>query len=67
MDPATPRVVAQYLEQFRHHAGPVRILGKVTQIRGEEATIDAGGQIKIHLNRVRGPLASFGSDCATNT
>jgi replication factor A3 len=52
MDPATPRILAPHLEQFKHHAGPVRILGKVTQLRGEEATIDASGQITLRLNRV---------------
>lgn len=46
----TPRISASYLEQFTHRT--VRILGKVTQLRGEEATIDAGGQINVHLNRV---------------
>jgi replication factor A3 len=46
----TPRINASYLEQFTHRT--VRILGKVTQLRGEEATIDAGGQINVHLNRV---------------
>lgn len=46
----TPRINASYLDQFTHRT--VRILGKVTQLRGEEATIDAGGQINVHLNRV---------------
>jgi hypothetical protein len=46
----TPRINASYLEQFTHRT--VRILGKVTQLRGEEATIDAGGEINVHLNRV---------------
>ncbi|KAI4741647.1 hypothetical protein E4T50_07945 [Aureobasidium sp. EXF-12298] len=47
----TPRINASYLEQFTHRT--VRILGKVTQLRGEEATIDAGGQINVHLNRIQ--------------
>ena len=51
MSEATPRVTAQYLENFSHQT--VRILGKVRQLRGEQATIDAGGQIMVHLNRVR--------------
>lgn len=50
MQEVTPRVTAPYLEGFAHKT--VRILGKVTQLRGEQATIDAGGQINIHLNRV---------------
>ena len=51
MSEATPRISAPYLEQFAHQT--VRILGKVTQLRGESATIDASGQINVHLNRVR--------------
>lgn len=47
----TPRITAQYLEQFSHQT--VRILGKVRQLRGEQATIDAGGSISVFLNRVR--------------
>ncbi|KAJ9638818.1 hypothetical protein H2201_005691 [Coniosporium apollinis] len=49
MQEVTPRVTAPYLETFAHKT--VRILGKVIQLRGEQATIDAGGQINIHLNR----------------
>jgi len=51
MGEATPRITAQYLENFSHQT--VRILGKVTSLRGEQATIDAGGNISIMLNRVR--------------
>ena len=51
MTEATPRINAQYLEQFSHQT--VRILGKVRQLRGEQATVDAGGDIQVHLNRVR--------------
>lgn len=50
MSESTPRVNAQYLQQFSHQT--VRILGKVRQLRGEQATIDAGGQIQVYLNRV---------------
>ncbi|KAM0698293.1 hypothetical protein Q7P36_001759 [Cladosporium allicinum] len=49
MSEATPRITAPYLEQFSHQT--VRILGKVRQIRGEQATIDAGGQVSVFLNR----------------
>ncbi|EMC97970.1 hypothetical protein BAUCODRAFT_31981 [Baudoinia panamericana UAMH 10762] len=49
MSESTPRVTAPYLEQFSHQN--VRILGKVRQLRGEQATIDAGGNINVHLNR----------------
>ena len=50
MTEATPRITAPYLEQFSHQT--VRILGKVRLLRGEQATIDAGGQISVFLNRV---------------
>lgn len=50
MSESTPRITAPYLEQFSHQT--VRILGKVRQLRGEQATIDAGGQISVFLNRV---------------
>ncbi|KAF4546326.1 SsDNA binding protein ssb3 [Lasiodiplodia theobromae] len=50
----TPRISAPYLEKFTHRT--VRILGKVTQLRGEQATIDAGGSINLHLNRNLLPL-----------
>ncbi|KAK5115842.1 hypothetical protein LTR85_009436 [Meristemomyces frigidus] len=49
MTDSTPRITAPYLEQFSH--ATVRILGKVRQLRGEQATIDAGGNIQVHLNR----------------
>ncbi|TKX26101.1 replication factor A protein 3 [Elsinoe australis] len=49
MAQATPRITAQYLEQFQHQT--VRILGKVTDLRGDQATIDAGGSINLLLNR----------------
>ncbi len=50
MSEVTPRITAPYLEQFSHQT--VRILGRVRQLRGEQATIDAGGQISVYLNRV---------------
>ncbi|KAK4963617.1 hypothetical protein LTR10_001246 [Elasticomyces elasticus] len=46
---ATPRINAPYLDQFQHRT--VRILGKVRQLRGESATIDASGDIQVHLTR----------------
>lgn len=51
MSEATPRINASYLEHFTNQT--VRILGKVIQLRGEQATIEAGGQVNILLNRVR--------------
>ncbi|KAL9589680.1 MAG: hypothetical protein Q9203_001523 [Teloschistes exilis] len=46
---ATPRINARYLETFTN--ATVRILGRVTALRGESATIDASGNIQLHLNR----------------
>ncbi|KXL48485.1 hypothetical protein M433DRAFT_76134 [Acidomyces richmondensis BFW] len=45
----SPRVTQPYLEQFQHST--VRFIGKVKQLRGEQATVDAGGYITVHLNR----------------
>jgi replication factor A3 len=47
---ATPRVNATLLEQFANQT--VRIVGKVTNLRGDSATLDAQGNITIILNRV---------------
>lgn len=54
---SAPRITASYLENFqgRH----VTIVGKVTQLRGEQATIDADGVVTLSLNRVRPPSARF--------
>jgi replication factor A3 len=49
-DVATPRINAQYLDAFRNQT--VRIVGRVTQLRGEQATIDAAGNITVILSRV---------------
>ncbi|KAI9671378.1 MAG: hypothetical protein M1831_004287 [Alyxoria varia] len=46
---ATPRITAEFLETFQNKT--VRVLGKVVALRGETATIDAGGQINVLLNR----------------
>ncbi|KAF1359621.1 replication factor A protein 3 [Lizonia empirigonia] len=47
--PQTPRVLQPHLSNFQHRI--VRVLGKVVQLRGENAIIDAGGQIDVILNR----------------
>ncbi|KAF2865184.1 ssDNA binding protein-like protein Ssb3 [Massariosphaeria phaeospora] len=47
--PQTPRILAPHLQTFQHKI--VRILGKVVQLRGETAVIDAGGQVDLILNR----------------
>jgi replication factor A3 len=49
--PQTPRILAPHLSNFQHRI--VRVLGKVVQLRGDSAVIDAGGQIDVLLNRVR--------------
>jgi hypothetical protein len=49
--PQTPRILAPHLSNFQHRI--VRILGKVVQLRGETAIIDAGGHVDLILNRVR--------------
>lgn len=55
--PQTPRILAPHLSNFQHRI--VRVLGKVVQLRGEQAIIDAGGQIDVILNRVSNdPVAS---------
>jgi hypothetical protein len=48
--PQTPRILAPHLSQFQHRI--VRILGKVVQLRGETAVIDAGGNVDVVLTRV---------------
>jgi replication factor A3 len=48
---STPRINFSYLDSFTNRT--VRLIGKVIQLRGEEATIDAGGHVTAHLNRVR--------------
>ena len=57
--PQTPRVLQPHLSSFQHRI--VRVLGKVVQLRGENAVVDAGGQIDVILNRV----SIFKPDCAT--
>ena len=47
---STPRITSAYLDSYV--GKNVIIVGKVTQLRGEEATIDADGSITAHLNRV---------------
>lgn len=51
MTDATPRINASLLEQFSNRT--VRILGKVIDLRGDTAVVDAGGQITVLLSRVR--------------
>jgi len=50
MSESTPRVTAAYLERFQNDT--VRILAKVVSLRGEKATVEAGGEVTLVLNRV---------------
>ncbi len=50
---ASPRITAAYLDNFTGRL--VTIVGKVTQLRGEQATIDADGVVTVALNRVCSP------------
>ncbi|KAG5949175.1 hypothetical protein E4U53_006015 [Claviceps sorghi] len=46
---SAPRITASYLESFRGRH--VTIVGKVVQLRGDQATIDADGVVTLILNR----------------
>ncbi|KAK5994014.1 Replication factor A protein 3 [Cladobotryum mycophilum] len=46
---STPRITAAYLDNFVGKV--VTIVGKVTQLLGEQAVIDADGNVTIHLTR----------------
>lgn len=50
MAEATPRITCSYLESFQGQT--VRLVGRVTSLRGDHATIDAGGSVTVHLTRV---------------
>jgi replication factor A3 len=47
---SAPRITAPYLDSFngRH----VTLVGKVTQLRGDQAVVDSDGAITLLLNRV---------------
>lgn len=47
---STPRLSAPYLDGYVGRN--VTVVGKVVQIRGESAVVDADGHITAHLNRV---------------
>lgn len=46
----TPRINAQFLERFQGQQ--IRIVGKITQLRGDQATMDANGPVTLRLHRV---------------
>ncbi|PHH62610.1 hypothetical protein CDD81_6844 [Ophiocordyceps australis] len=45
----SPRISANYLDSFIGRL--VTLVGKVTQLRGDQATIDADGAVTVHLDR----------------
>lgn len=47
---SSPRITAPYLDSFVGRL--VTIVGKVTQLRGDQATIDSDGIVTVVLNRV---------------
>ncbi|KAK0742284.1 hypothetical protein B0T21DRAFT_127266 [Apiosordaria backusii] len=59
METSTPRVTCAYLNSYV--GKNVMIVGKVAQIRGEDAIIDADGNISCKLNRVSFHPSSFPS------
>lgn len=62
---ATPRINATYLDSFTNQT--VRLIGKVVQLRGEQATVDSMGNVTAHLNRVRaGPLLGRTRACSSS-
>lgn len=50
---STPRITCAYLNTYVGRN--VMVVGKVQQLRGDEAIIDADGNVTAHLNRVRNP------------
>lgn len=48
---STPRITAPYLDNFVGRV--VMLVGKVTQLLGDQATLDSDGTVTVLLNRVR--------------
>jgi replication factor A3 len=46
---STPRLTSPHLEHFTNRT--IRLTGRVTQLRGELATLDSDGAVTAHLNR----------------
>ncbi len=59
---ASPRITCVYLNSYV--GKNVIVVGKVIQLRGEEATIDADGNITAYLNRVSLPCPSLIPVCS---
>ncbi|KAK7749472.1 hypothetical protein SLS53_000046 [Cytospora paraplurivora] len=45
----TPRITAPYLDSYQGRN--VMVIGRVVQLRGDQAIVDADGTITTHLNR----------------
>jgi hypothetical protein len=55
---SNPRITSAYLDSYVGRN--VTVVGKVVQLRGDDAVIDADGNITAHLNRVCvRPIASL--------
>lgn len=50
---STPRITAQYLDSYVGRN--VMLVGKVLQLRGDSAVLDADGNVTAILNRVSPP------------
>lgn len=48
---STPRITAQYLDSYVGRN--VMVVGKIVQLRGDEAIMDSAGNITLALDRVR--------------
>lgn len=48
---STPRISCPYLDSYVGRN--VMVVGKVVQLRGDQAIVDADGNVTAHLNRVR--------------
>jgi len=46
---STPRLTSPHLEHFTTRT--IRLVGRVTQLRGDNATLDSDGAVTAHLNR----------------
>lgn len=47
---STPRITAAYLDNFVGRV--VMLVGEVTQLRGDQATVESDGTVTVLLNRV---------------
>lgn len=59
---STPRITAPYLDNFVGRV--IMLVGKVTQLRGDQATLDSDGTVTVLLNRVSIPLKFTNSEYA---